>query len=249
MRRRGACRWMLLLPVLFLFWRPSNIGAASVREYTPLEQTLLAAWTAGAERIILPSAVPRADAEQVYFALLDDVPGIFWVAHRFTYVADANGVREILPVYLCSPAEIEGMRERLAGEVERLFSVLPRGASDYAVAYALHDALAAVTAYGTDDHAPLGTEGAYTAYGALIDGTAVCRGYAMAYLLLLREAGIDAGYIHSDTMAHGWVLAELDGRRLHIDVTWDDTDTLTHRRFARTDAAMAAMGYTDWRCG
>ncbi len=241
-----TCRWMLLMPVLFLLFRLPAGEPTVYRERTPLEEQLIAAWTDGEKEIVLPASMPLARLEACYFALLDAEPGVFWVAHRFGYTADAYGVCVIFPEYLCPAEEISVLRVRLANALASLSAVIPRGASDYAAAYALHDALAAVTVYGTPEASPLGAESAYTAYGALSDRRAVCRGYAMAYLLLLREAGIDASYISSDAMAHGWVLAELDGRRLHIDVTWDDAGKLSHRYFARTETAMTAMGYTGW---
>lgn len=245
-------RWALcLLALLFLAEAWPQGGVQMVRggcAETPLTQALMAAWTAGESRVELEPPMPLAEVEAAYFALLDARPELFWVAHRFGYTADASGVIEVAPVYLCGGGAIPVLREAVETQVETLLGAVPVGASDYAAAYALHDALAAVATYGASDTSPLGGDGAYTAYGALVDGAAVCRGYAMAYLLLLARAGIAAEYVQSEDMAHGWVRACLDGVWLHIDVTWDDTgDGPVHSSFARTDAAMAQLGYTGWQ--
>ncbi len=241
-------RWAACLPVLLLLF------SACVRQSPPdeappvtaLEQALLSAWLTGEKQILPDAPTPLNVVETTYFALLDTAPEIFWVADRFGYTAVGQGVVAVEPVYLCADAALPDLRAVFGEAIDSLLAAQPPHGSEYARAYALHDALAAVTAYGQANASPLGEDGAYTAYGALVDGIAVCRGYAMAYLALLARAGIAAEYVHSDEMAHGWVRARLDGRWLHIDVTWDDGVPISHRSFARTDAAMTALGYVGW---
>lgn len=241
-------RWALCLPALIWLLvgciRPPDTTVP--HQPTALEHTLLGAWTAGEGRVLLDTPTPLETVEATYFALLERAPEFFWVADRFSYTAVRQGVIAVDPIYLCAPGELPAFRSAFVDAVGQLLAVLPPQGSDYARAYALHDALAAVAEYGRAVDSPLGADGAYTAYGALVDGTAVCRGYAMAYLTMLGRAGIAAEYIHSDEMSHGWVRARLDGRWYHIDVTWNDREPISHRSFARTDAAMVALGYAGW---
>ncbi|MBO5670640.1 MAG: hypothetical protein J6S41_03745, partial [Clostridia bacterium] len=83
---------------------------------------------------------------------------------------------------------------------------LPDG-NDYDKALYLHDALAAHVSYvKTGDH--------QTAYGALVGKKAVCAGYAAAYQLLMKRAGIrnwtvEGSSIDSrtgQTVPHAWNL-------------------------------------------
>lgn len=60
----------------------------------------------------------------------------------------------------------------------------------------------------------------HTAYGALIDGSAVCEGYTAAYNILLKLEGINASTAQFPN--HIWTTATLDGILYHIDVTWCD---------------------------
>ncbi len=60
----------------------------------------------------------------------------------------------------------------------------------------------------------------HLAYGALVNGLAVCDGYTGAYNLLLKLEGIDCTALFNDS--HIWTVAKLDGRSYHIDVTWGD---------------------------
>lgn len=62
----------------------------------------------------------------------------------------------------------------------------------------------------------------FTAYGALLEGKAVCAGYARAYMLLAQAAGFEVIYVTSPEMNHGWNAVRLDGVTYYIDCTFDD---------------------------
>lgn len=91
---------------------------------------------------------------------------------------------------------------------------------------ALHDLLIRSCAYDLDTARQQedldGSSAPFTAYGALVDGKAVCAGYARAYLLLCRAAGLDAIYVASPEMNHGWNAVRLNGQTYFIDCTFDD---------------------------
>ncbi len=61
----------------------------------------------------------------------------------------------------------------------------------------------------------------YTAYGALINGSAVCQGYAVALYRLCLESGIDTRIITCSNMRHAWNIVQMDGSYYAVDVTWD----------------------------
>lgn len=67
---------------------------------------------------------------------------------------------------------------------------------------------------------------AHTAYGALVEGRAVCDGYASAYNLLLNEAGIESDLVYgqADGENHAWNLVAFPDGDYYVDVTWDDGD-------------------------
>lgn len=72
---------------------------------------------------------------------------------------------------------------------------------------------------------------AWDSRGALIDGLVVCGGYADAFNLLAREAGLESVYVSGNTAggAHAWNHVLIDGRWKAIDTTWNDNDTDTTR--------------------
>lgn len=75
----------------------------------------------------------------------------------------------------------------------------------------------------------------YTAYDILVEGTAVCQGYALLMDALLTEAGFNTIFVTGnikpefrvDTNStsdggHAWNMVQIDGHWYHLDATWDD---------------------------
>ena len=63
---------------------------------------------------------------------------------------------------------------------------------------------------------------AQTSYGAIVEGEAVCTGYADGLAYLANLAGLDAVSTYSAAVDHAWILVTLDGERYFCDCTWDD---------------------------
>ena len=87
----------------------------------------------------------------------------------------------------------------------------------------------------------------YTAGSALVDGKALCTGYARAMVLLLQEMGVESGLVSSSKMTHSWVKVKVNGKWYHADPTWADTRTsiagkVSHTFLLRTDAEYLAGG-------
>lgn len=99
-------------------------------------------------------------------------------------------------------------------------------------ARAVHDWLCEKNTYVDDD----GTDEDDTAIGAILNGEANCDGYADAFCLLGRLAGLNVRYQHGDSynigltidflnsVTHMWNLVEIDGSWRLVDVTWDDSE-------------------------
>jgi len=125
--------------------------------------------------------------------------------------------------------------------------------TDAEIALAVHDYLALHMRY---HHAgasnPASYPDAYNIYGAVVNGSAVCQGYALAYQELLHANDITAGIVTSDQANHAWNVVETEGGFYHVDVTFDDPTILSpdedkdisgfvrHDFFMLTDAQIIA---------
>lgn len=68
-----------------------------------------------------------------------------------------------------------------------------------------------------------------TAYGALIEHKAICSGYTDAMYLFLDKMGIRSMRVTSKS--HIWNAVYLDGKWVHLDLTWDDGRYTSGRSF------------------
>lgn len=96
--------------------------------------------------------------------------------------------------------------------------------SDYDIAKALHDYLVLNNEYDMRYFSGNVPAISYTAYGALVNHTSVCAGYALAYQELLEQAGIPCEYVTGMTTQgyHAWNIVQIDGEWYQVDTTWDD---------------------------
>lgn len=127
----------------------------------------------------------------------------------------------------------DNAQQQMKQKADRLIAGVPAGSSDWEKALYLHDELIRNVSYkeGSKDQ---------NAYAALVEGEAVCMGYAMAYEYLLTRAGIKCdtviGYSSDFAAAmdgtllempkHAWTVVTFkDGgseKSYFVDTTWDD---------------------------
>ncbi len=66
----------------------------------------------------------------------------------------------------------------------------------------------------------------HSAYGAIVNGVAVCDGYSEAINLLLNRLGIESDIVigQTDGEGHAWNYVEFEEGYYYLDATWDDSD-------------------------
>lgn len=108
-------------------------------------------------------------------------------------------------------------------KIDEIVSGIPASSdTDAEKALYLHDYIVEHCCYETGSNDQ-------TAYGALIDGKAVCTGYSEAYQMLLAAVGIESVVITGESVdssgfrdSHSWNMVWLNGECYFTDVTWDD---------------------------
>lgn len=157
---------------------------------------------------------------------------------------------EVEPVYTDAVeimAYLEGKRQSLSPEnvmtLEKARQVhaalVTPQMSEYDQVKAFHDYLVNSITYGGS------SDRRFTAGGALVDGVAVCDGYAMALDLLCYLSGIDCVRVTGSAggQNHAWNKVRVNGSWYNIDVTWDDPVSsrpmLLYDYFLISDAAIS----------
>ncbi len=179
----------------------------------------------------------------VYDLVLNDHPEVFWHGTSYSGTLADGYASALKPSYIMTGTELEAAKAALEAEVVRLTADL-EGKSDYEKSILLHDRLAAKSQYVLQGYHQ-------TAYGALVQGTAVCAGYSRAYQLLMQRVGIPTWFVigrsinpSGQEVSHAWNMVQLDGEWCYTDVTWDDQPRYTFYAYLNMNSQQAAEGHT-----
>lgn len=186
-----------------------------------------------------------------YSQVANDHPEFFYIPNNYSYSYYSSG--KILSVKVSYPDGLDAQCAAFDEAVAEALAQVDGSRSPMEQALAAHDYLVAHCAYNWDVATTDRTDTPYvhSAYGALVNGDAVCQGYALAYKLLLDALDIDCALVSSTPMNHVWNLVELDGVWYHVDVTWDDPTPNVegggpYHNFLRSDAGISDTGHHDW---
>ena len=168
----------------------------------------------------------KTDLKTVFDAYMRDHPEHFWVGnnYQYNYSPETGIVSSVMPKYILSGSSLRTAKTAFNAAVSDMLRGITGSMSEYEREKLLHDRLAEKVVY---DGSVLY---AHSAYGALVQGRAVCEGYAKAFQVLLRKAGICSFLITGSGInpstgtpeGHAWNAVRINGKYYHVDVTWDD---------------------------
>ena len=133
----------------------------------------------------------------------------------------------ITPDYYTSADQETAVNVKCAGIIESLG--LPEDASEYDIVRSVYDYLAMNVTYDAVHRNNGYHTLKATAYGALVNGSATCQGYAVSMYRLLRELGIECrvitgeGFTGQKSESHAWNIVRVDGSYYYSDPTWNYT--------------------------
>ncbi len=164
----------------------------------------------------------------------------FWLGSGYGlgYLED-DSIYLISPVYCMSGDTLTAAKAAFDSAVDEMLEGISSSMSEYEREKLIHDRLAAKITYGGAD-----TDNAYSSYGALVEGVAVCEGYAEAFQYLLYKAGIQSFLMYGSSTdpsdgvnySHEWNVVRIDGNYYQVDLTWDDQgDNIFYAYFNKTD--------------
>ena len=231
----------------------SAVYAAVVKSFSVDETVTITDTDKGEKReyrgvqVALPEPLlGEAEAKKLYAAFTRDNPQFFFIGNVYGFdghqTGGASRFTTFKLTYVMDAAERREARIELNAVADEMADTVPENATAFETELALHDALAARCHYDTAAaEAPSPAEidpYAFSAYGAIVQGEAVCEGYARAMQFLLQRADIPATVVtgfDENRQPHMWNLVTIDGRNYHLDVTWDDSgDQIRHAYFNLT---------------
>ena len=171
-------------------------------------------------------------------AMKNDHPELFWVNHITAFASVGNKITATVD-YGAGKDEVINLQQRVDEAVKPFLEGITPEMSAYDVLIRLHVKMINHIDYdliGLDMQDKAGgpengqIDSLRQITGALLEGKAVCAGYAKTMQYLANLCGIECTYClgnchgngGSSDGYHGWNVVRLDGEYYHLDVTWCD---------------------------
>jgi len=218
-------------------------------------KVMLKAFSAMAPSFTIPRAAKDVDRMKVLRTALDDNPGVVYFNRgRIQYQDSPGGIYvEILD---CLPhSQMHEKTITLDTKADAIAAqIRSKGGDDFAQIIGIYEYIQKNTTYDykTLEKMDMNTQiaqtspNAFNAYGALIEHTAVCEGFAAAFALLAQKLGYEcmkvSGYatIHGPgPEGHAWNIIKVKNKFYHMDVTWDTNNYEQTRAYAYSYFALS----------
>lgn len=190
-----------------------------------------------------------SDSEYLIDALLEAYTQnpLIGIMDSASYDYDTNSL-EIL--YIMSAEDTEAMQKAsLAKAAEIADEIIKPEMSDYEKEEAINEYLCKNASYNEEIMEYINEDGtiseeavdefsaSFTPYGVLVDNYGVCESYAEAFLLIAREAGLEAVIVTGrlDNVNHEWNRVKMDGSWYSLDVTNNDNEYMPNCYFNLPD--------------
>ena len=151
-----------------------------------------------------------------YMKFVNDHPEFFYLGGycNYSYIGGVVQCAEI--VYISNDtSSMKKMASAYENKVKKILSSVNSSWSNLEKALYVNDYLAINCEYD-------GSFTKYSSYNALVEGKAVCQGYALAYQDLMNRMNIPCELVTSNKLNHAWNLVKIGSSWYHVDVTWND---------------------------
>lgn len=187
----------------------------------------------------------RDKLTRAYCDILYANPKFYYVDSKYTFqYTSKNLIVKIFPKYLTTDEdEIRVTQDRLDAKINEIANLATGTSSDVEKLVILYNEIARVGSYDMSLRNR-------TAKNLLLDGEAVCAGYASAMYAVAQKVGIKGKFVTSTEMNHIWNAFYIDGSWYHLDVTAGDADSLTridYNYFLKSDKWLSdVLNYCDF---
>ena len=160
--------------------------------------------------------IKDTDIFKIYTDIILSSPEFFYLNNSMEYYYNRqNIVTSISLSYNMSSGQIASAYLNYEEEITYIASLVDEDLSDAEKALFVHDYL--ISSFRYDE-----TFSKFDVYSFLKKRVGVCQSYALAYVAVLRELGMDSVVVSSSEMNHAWNLVKIDGAWYHVDLAFDD---------------------------
>ncbi len=183
----------------------------------------------------------RSQMERIYFALEADYLEFFWVDDSIGFSRSGLAISEWYIMvepdysdYSTRKAAKNNIKKGIVPFLEKIDNAKASGASELELELLIHDMIIEEVDYAYDDLGrPETASYAHSIVGVFDNNSAtdvVCEGYAKAFQILCRYAGLESIYavgwstVGNSEGGHAWNLIKINGSWYNVDTTWDDSN-------------------------
>lgn len=190
-------------------------------------------------------AVTPAELKTVIDVYTRDYTGHFWFnkSWSYSYYLNDKSIKIVTKIHMYCYAgreETALAKQKYDSAADKLIAGITPDMPEFERELILHDRLAKKVVY--DLNAPY----AHNAYGALVNGKAVCDGYTKAFQYLLQKVGIQSFMATGigNGGKHAWNIVRIDGKYYNVDLTWDDQKSdIIYTYFNITDEEIKSLSH------
>lgn len=244
---------------------------ASAADYDKLKQQIITAYQKYETSVnvkaykLYNDTATCSKISSMFEEIMNETPYLFYNGRSFSKAIEADS-NQILTIGLeysnlykkngkVDVSKIEKVKKQIDAVILAGSRYVKKNMTDVEKAMVLHDYLIRKVKYSNNG---VETE-CLTEVGALLKNKANCQGYALAYKMLLKKAGIESICLSSDDMDHMWNLVRINGKWYHVDLVWDDPvypsdqsdrdGVVSHQHFLLSDRAIKKTGHTGFVTG
>ncbi len=159
--------------------------------------------------------ITQQEFSQFYQNFVNNHPKYFYLKGGCSYSMSGGYVTTVIVAYSSSDTEARAQAAEYEAKVAEILRGVHTSWSDLEKALYVNDYIAVNCEYDQ-------TLQKHNAYNALVEGTTVCQGYALAFLDLMNRLGISCEVVSSKALNHAWDLVKINDSWYHVDVTWND---------------------------
>lgn len=175
------------------------------------------------QEIPLTAGISEQELDTVWYCFQSDFPQYFWLGNRYEYYHSDGKATKIAPAYSITKEDLPRAQKAFDNAVTKLLTGIVPSMTQYEIEETLHNRLVVHCNYQENEHS-------HSAYGALVNGTAVCDGITKAFQHLCRSVGIETLFVFGksnnpvsgDLEGHSWNIVKINKCYYHVDVTWDN---------------------------
>lgn len=186
--------------------------------------------------IPVKSQYSNDDIRDTIEAVCYDNPDIISINKTIYRIVSSFTSKQVNFRYIASQGESTKRNQLLKAKLdEAVFEIDSKAKSDRETLQGISEYLQRNVIYDMDELQSVGAGGAskrpdsHNAFGALVNGLAVCDGFSSAFALIAREFGFNvmiisgtSNHFGSSSIDHAWNIVEFEGKYYHIDATWDE---------------------------